>query len=176
MCAGLVEGVLEKANSPSIQEIKSKTRWKKNLRVENFLEAMKNGYGLRRIDSIKEVEPGDIFIMRCPDDNSCTASGYPVQGHVAVIDVKPPKQTLKRSLNQNAVAWKLTVIDSNTHAIDPSDTRRTQPGSKKISGVGRGAFNIYTDDAGIPVGYSDGWGSKYFETKERALYFARPMP
>lgn len=174
MCTGLVEAVLEKANNPSISEIKSKTSWKHILRVENFVEAMKKGHGLRRIETVNDVQPGDIFILRCQDDHSCDLGGYSVQGHVAVVDAKLSKQVVKRPAVAGTVQWKLTVIDSNTGAIDPGDTRRTPVGSPKISGVGRGAYLIYTDESGIPVGYSNGWGSKYFGVDNRAIFFARP--
>lgn len=163
MCTGLVQAVMEKANSQSIEEVKSKTSWKHILRVENFVEAMKKGQGLRRIETVNDVQPGDIFILRCQDDHSCDLGGYSVQGHVAVVDAKLSKQVVKRPSVAGTVQWKLTVIDSNTGAIDPGDTRRTPVGSPKISGVGRGAYLIYTDESGIPVGYSNGWGSKYFD-------------
>lgn len=174
MCVGLVTDVLEKAESPAFKELKSKVNWRKQVWGRDFVEAMKQGYGFSQIKKIDEVEPGDIYILRCAPDLGCSAQGAPAEGHVAFVDVKPFKQASKRPFVAGTTQWVVTLIDSDLGPHDPEDTRRTLPGAPKITGVGRGSVRIYTNDDGAQVGYSNGWGTKYIPVDRAWVFFARP--
>ena len=100
MCVGLVTEVLEKAQSPFFKELKSKASWRKQVWGRDFVEAMNKGYGLKEIRNLNDVEPGDIFILRCAPDAGCSAQGAVAEGHVALVDVKPYKQSLSALLSQ----------------------------------------------------------------------------
>ena len=68
----------------------------------------------------------------------------------------------------------VTVIDSADSAHDQTDTRWVPKGEKKITGVGRGTYRIYTDAEGVPVGYTNGFAAKYHDIAMRPIVISRP--
>ena len=43
MCTGFVGAMLEKAKSPTVKEVESKTYWKKYVRMDSYWEALQKG-------------------------------------------------------------------------------------------------------------------------------------
>lgn len=175
MCTGLVSAVLERAKSPTTSEIKSKSNWKGYLRVTNYFEAVTNGYGLEKIDSLKNASPGDLFVFLCKD--TCSSSEGPALGHVAIIDVKPVQKSPTPPLIEGTLQWVMTVIDSSDvpHSFD--DTRLRPQNQSKVTGVGRGTYRIYTDMTGVPLGYTNGpRGPKFLSIDARPIAIGRPVP
>lgn len=170
MCTGFVGAMLKKSGSKAVDHIESKTYWKKYLRIENYQEAIMRGIGFDRLATINELEPGDIFLFGC--NNTCMTSLGPAQGHITIVDVKPYKRAPTPPIIEGTTQWTLTIIDSADAPHDKNDTRWGADG-KKNSGAGRGSFRIYTDDAGVPVGYTPGFSMRFHNMDQRPILFAR---
>lgn len=177
-CIGFVKAVLERANSPAIEEIKSKTRWTKWLELENYYEAITKGYGFTQIFKMGDTQPGDLFMFWCNDQRSCgNSQASEVQGHITIIDVKPTLKNPTPPIIEGTQQWVVTIIDSADNPHSKDDTRVVPPGMPKITGVGRGTYRIYSDMNGIPVGYTSGPnGPKFFGISDRPIAIGRPFP
>jgi hypothetical protein len=169
-CTGFVGAVLNKAGSNAVHLIESKTYWKKYLRVENYQEAFMHGYGFNRLGTINDVMPGDFFLFTCKQ--MCSNSFGQAQGHIMIVDVKPYKRAPTPPIIEGTTQWAVVILDSADNPHDKKDTRWA-PDGKKRTGVGRGTMRIYTDDNGVPVGYTSGFNLKYHSIDERPIIFAR---
>lgn len=175
MCTGFVGAVLEKAKSPTIKEVESKTYWKKYVRMDSYWEALQKGYGLQKVETLEAAKPGDLFMFICND--SCNSSEGTALGHITIVDVAPKRKEPTPPLIENTVQWTVTVIDSADGAHSRDDTRWRPQGEPKVTGVGRGTYRVYTDMAGVPVGYTNGPNHpKFHDVKERPIGIGRPLP
>lgn len=175
-CAPFVDAMFERAKDPTVDVIKSHISFyqrTKYLRIMDWYEASMKGWGLRKVETLNEVQPGDLFIFACLD--KCSTSQGDVLGHITIVDVKPKKAAAKTPVVEGTEQWELTVIDSTDLAHDRNDTRFVPKGEKKITGVGRGTYRIYTDASGIPVGYTNGFGTKYNAIAMRPIVISRPQ-
>ncbi len=174
MCTGFVSAVLEKAKSPAVKEVESKTYWKKHLRMDSYWEALQKGYGIQKVETIDAAKPGDLFMFMCND--SCTTSEGPALGHITIVDVAPKRKDPTPPLIENTLQWVVTVIDSADGPHGREDTRWRAQGEAKVTGVGRGKYRVYTDMAGVPVGYTNGPAApKFHSAKERPIGMGRPL-
>lgn len=175
-CGPFVAAVFERAKDPTIDKIKSHINFSqraKYVRITDWYEASNKGWGLKKVANLSNVQPGDLFIFACMD--RCGTSQGDVPGHITIVDVKPQKSTPKHPIVEGTEQWQLTVIDSADSAHDRNDTRFVRKGEKKITGVGRGTYRIYSDASGIPVGYATGFvGAKFHPIAERPITIARP--
>ena len=174
-CGGLVAAVFERAKDPTIDTIKTHigARYRTSaVPMKDWYEASKKGWGLKKVLSLGDVRPGDLFIFSCLD--KCETSQGDAQGHIAIVDIKPYKIAPRKPLVEVADQWVVTVIDSADTAHDQNDTRHVPKGEKKITGVGRGTYRIYSDTEGNPVGYTSGFGAKYHDISVRPIVFSRP--
>lgn len=176
-CGGFVAAVFEKAGDPTLDKVKANmtvplTR-EKDVRFRDWYAAAVGGWGLRRIENLNDVQPGDLFIFTC-NDPCYTTAGVNAGGHIAIIDAKPEIVFSRKPLLDGTVQWKLTVIDSADLPHGPDDTRFAAKGQKKISGVGRGTYRVYTDRTGVPVGYAPGVSARYFPVVTRPILVSRP--
>lgn len=175
MCTGFVGAVLEKAKSPTVKEVESKTYWKKHLRMGSYWEALQKGYGIQKVETISAAKPGDLFMFMCND--SCTTSEGPALGHITIVDVAPKRKEPTSPVIENTLQWVVTVIDSADGPHGREDTRWRAQGEPKVTGVGRGTYRVYTDMAGVPVGYTNGPAAPRFHSaKERPISMGRPLP
>jgi hypothetical protein len=173
-CSSFVQAVFERANDPTIYKVRSfVTGRSKYTRAPDWYAASINGSGLKKVETLNEVKPGDLFIFVCND--SCTTSQGNAQGHITIVDMKPQKADPKNPIVEGTEQWELTIIDSADAAHDRNDTRFVPKGEKKITGVGRGTYRIYTDAAGVPVGYTNGFGTKYNAIATRPIVISRPQ-
>lgn len=173
MCTGLVSAVLEKAGSKSVSEVEQKTRWRKYLRIENYYEAIEKGYGFSKIETVYNLQPGDIFIYKC--NQPCSTSQGEAQGHIMIIDAIPKKHSPTPPILANTEQWIFTIIDSADRAHDRNDTRWVpKDAEQRITGVGRGHIRVYTDAQGLPVAFGNGLGAHIFDRETRPVLWARP--
>lgn len=174
MCTGLVAAVLDRARHPAIADIRARTRWKKHLRIDSFWTALEQGHGLQRVPTLDAVRPGDLFMFRCT--TGCSTSEGPALGHIAVIDAPPQPKAPTPPLVEGTRQWLLTVIDAADGPHGRDDTRWRPPGEPRATGVGRGTYRIYTDAAGVPVGYTNGPNAPRFQGQaERPIAIGRPV-
>ena len=174
-CGGLVAAVFERAKDPTIDAIKTHigTRYRTSaVPMKDWYEASNKGWGLKKIPSLGDVRPGDLFIFSCLD--KCETSQGDAKGHIAIVDIKPYKIAPRKPLVGGADQWVVTVIDSADSAHDQNDTRHVPKGDKKITGVGRGTYRVYSDADGSPVGYTSGLGAKYHDIAMRPIVISRP--
>lgn len=175
-CGPFVAAMFERAKDPTVDVIKSHVNFyqrTKYLRITDWYEASMKGWGLKKVETLNEVQPGDLFIFACFD--KCGTSQGDVPGHITIVDEKPIKAAAKNPVIEGTEQWELTVIDSADAAHDRNDTRFVPKGEKKITGVGRGSYRIYTDVSGIPVGYTNGFGTKYNAIATRPIVISRPQ-
>lgn len=171
-CGGFVRGVLERAKDPTIDLVRSH---KKSILLVDWVDAVKSERGVKKVDTLFDVQPGDFFVFICLIKDTCKTSQGDAEGHITIVDIKPEKIAPKAPILEGTDQWNLTVIDSADSAHDRNDTRFVPKGDKKITGVGRGSYRIYTDHSGVPVGYAIGFGgSKFNPISERPITIARP--
>ena len=175
MCTGFVSTVLEKAHNPTVKVIESKTHWKKHLRLDSYWEAFQKGYGLQKVQTIEAAKPGDLFMFWCND--GCRArEGYEAYGHITIIDAISKRKEATPPLIENTMQWLVTVIDSADSPHGRQDTR-WRPQGEPVTGVGRGTYRIYTDMAGVPVGFTNGPGGPQFQSVTKfPIGIGRPLP
>ncbi len=181
MCVGFVTDVLERAKSPSVAKVKATTQWKRELRVNNYFEAISKETGFSRISKLSDLQSGDVFVMSCNDacsvkevDSEITNE---IQGHITFVDSKPTLKKPTPPLIDGTLQWLMPVIDSAPWPHGNEDTRWRPQGEQRVSGVGRGTFRIYTDMDGVPVGYTKGPNAaKLYTVQDRPLVFGRPQP
>jgi hypothetical protein len=173
MCSGFVTAMLERTDHPAIKAIKSKGDWINGyLRVDSFYRAVEKEYGLSKIADLRQLQPGDILVMRCL--NGCFSSQGSAQGHVALVDSFPESKEPGAPRLDGTSQWTLQVIDANDYPHDLDDTRRV-PGLK-VTGVGRGTLRLYTDADGHVVAYTEGPnGQRLFTSDTRPVVFGRPQ-
>lgn len=176
-CGPFVTAMFERAKDPTIDVIKSHITFFKRakyVRQNDWYEASIHGWGLKKIETMHDVKPGDLFQFSCFD--KCGTSYGDVPGHITIIDMKPKKLAQQKNpIVESTEQWELTIIDSADSAHDRNDTRFVPKGEKKITGVGRGTYRIYTDASGIPVGYTNGFGTKYNAIATRPIVISRPQ-
>lgn len=175
-CTGLVGAVLERAHSPTVQAVQANTRWRKYLRVNNYDEAINNGYGFTKISRLPDARAGDIFLFRC-NDGCANSQSSDIQGHITILDAAARPKQPTPPLIEGTLQWVVTIIDSADAPHSKDDTRVVAPGMPKVTGVGRGSYRIYTDLDGVPVGYTNGPnGPKFHSSAQRPINLGRPSP
>lgn len=162
-CSGFVTALLKQSYGLSEMQFTSIIGVKRPY-ARTYYAAILNQRSFIRITSIFDVFVGDFIAIRYP--NSVKGQNT---GHIMLINDLPKQMDNQRNLRTYAVR---IVDQSGTHGSD--DTRSAQ----KYSGLGSGDFRIYTNDQGIPTGYS--WStsstSRYISVEERPLVFGRFTP
>ena len=174
-CVGLVDAVLDRAESPTPKAVKRHTSWQHAVRVNNYFEASKKGFGLTHIESLNDVRPGDLFMFSCKD--VCrTVAGELAQGHITFINAAPRKVIKDlQPIIAGTTQWFLEIIDSSDMPHGPKDTRVMPKGQKHATGIGIGIYRIYTDESGVPVGYAGERAKKFFPIEQRQIELSRPL-
>lgn len=174
-CVGLVDAVLDRADSPTPKAVKRNTSWQYAVRVNNYFEASKKGLGLTHIESLNDVRPGDLFMFSCKD--ICTTlAGDTAQGHITFINAAPRKAVKELPpVIAGTTQWFVEVIDSSDAPHGPTDTRVMPKGTKFATGIGIGIYRIYTDESGVPVGYAGERAKKFFPIEQRQIELSRPL-
>lgn len=174
-CGPFVAAVFDRAEDPTLKKVRevSRKNRSKYVRVTDWMDAAQNEIGLKKIGNLNDVQPGDLFIFSCFD--RCGTSLGDVPGHISIVDVKPTVLLPQSPFVDGTRQWGVTVIDAADSAHDRNDTRFVRKGMPKITGVGRGSYRIYTDENGIPVGFTNGFGSKYNAVAVRPIVIARPI-
>jgi len=153
--ASCVGFVLDRAGSKTPKIVATKTTWKHELRVNNYIESVEKGFGLQKIPRVNDAQPGDLFLFGCKD-MCANSKSNDIQGHITFIDEKPVQKDPTPPLIPETLQWSVTVIDSADAPHGIKDTRWKPQGIPKVTGVGRGTYRVYTDMNGIPIGYTNG--------------------
>jgi hypothetical protein len=172
-CSGLINGLLERAGSPSLKHLRSAAF--RVPQAKDYYDLISREDGFRRIDSVAEVLPGDIVAVKYLPGHA-PSSWDAGTGHVMLVDARPlPRKKDTRPLVDGTRQWEVTIIDSSKSPHGRDDTRQMEDGSRR-DGVGRGIFRLYSDEQGKPVGYS--WSiagsSNFYDASARPLAIGRP--
>ncbi|MDQ1330914.1 MAG: hypothetical protein QG578_1179 [Thermodesulfobacteriota bacterium] len=166
-CSGFLTALFEKAYSLTPDHFE---RWlgKRRPLAKNYHEAIVNRNGFTRIESIAEIEPGDIIAVRYPPGTRNT-------GHVLIVAETPRERKASRPEIKGTGQWEITVIDSSESGHGKTDTRYMK-GGIFCAGAGRGILRVYTDLKGRFAGYT--WStfgnSEYYDQTVRPLVIGRP--
>jgi len=140
--------------------------------------------GFTLIESIDDVEPGDIVAIRdldagCKIQDCGSYSGCSSTGHVMLVTAVPKKRTATKPLVGGTHQYTLEVLDVTSSPHGDSDSRTgANPNNSDDTGIGTGTVRLYVD-AGDPdkpiVGHT--WttstGSTYRSQAKRSLVIGR---
>jgi hypothetical protein len=143
-CSGLMDALLDRVHSKTLDIIKSNTYWKSYPKAENYYQAISEGLGFERRVDLAAIEPGDIIAIKY--------TGTTDTGHVMMVDAAPEPIEASNPVLTGTRQWSVAIIDSSPSPHGESDTRF----ATKSTGIGRGELRIYSDMNGVPVGYT--WG------------------
>ncbi len=143
--------------------------------------------GFELIESIEDVQPGDIIAIEYLDEDceDLTCGGYwgcNTTGHVAIVAATPTARTATSPHIKGTLQYSVKVIDSSANVHGAYDTRyQADKYGKNDLGVGRGTMRLYVDadDPDHPiVGYtwSTSSGSTYYPYYKRDLVIGRFKP
>lgn len=168
-CSGLINSLLERAESPSFIRLKMVARHGRP-RVDDYYSLISHQDGFKRINALTEVLPGDIIAVKYPPGEEDT-------GHIMLVDTKPVlRKKDTKPMVEGTKQWEVTIIDSSKSPHGKSDTRQNEDGSKR-DGVGRGIVRLYSNEHDEPVGYS--WStassSHVHVSTTRPIVIGRPI-
>lgn len=165
-CSGFINALLERAYGLTSDEFE---QWlgKRRPFAITYYTAIVNEQSFKRIELVKDVQPGDIIAIKYPDGSENT-------GHIMVVAETPRERKPSKPEIEGTTQWEIDVIDSSESGHGKTDTRRRSDGSFG-SGVGEGVFRVYTDSKGQMVGYT--WStfanSEYYDQSARQLVIGR---
>mgnify|MGYP002377758644 CR=1 FL=1 len=135
----------------------------------HYFDAIQNGKHFYRIRNIRDIRPGDIIALQYADRSEHDDN----TGHVMVVDSLPEVHRPSKVFAPNTRQFLVPVIDCSRSAHGSTDTRY----EKSYSGLGRGAFRLYTDPNGEIVGYSWSGGNpkEGFDPFENAIVVGRTL-
>ena len=173
-CSGLMNSLLERAESPSIDSLK-RVAIRGRPQAKDYYDLISGGEGFKRIDSVSEVLPGDIIAVKYLPGH--VTLGSENTGHLMLVDARPvSRKSDTRPVVDGTKQWEVTVIDSSKSPHGKNDTRYGKDGSKR-DGVGRGVFRLYSNAQGKPVGFS--WSiedsSNFYDASKRPMVVGRPI-
>ncbi|SRR5216684_2141781 len=167
-CSGLINSLLERAESPTIDGLTRVTR-RGRPRAEDYYTFISDQNGFKRIDALTEVLPGDIIAIKYFERHDST-------GHVMLVDAKPVLRTKDtKPIVEGTRQWEVLIIDSTEIAHGKGDTR-VKPDGTKYDGVGRGTIRLYTNEHDQVVGYSPSTSSpRLRESAKAPIAIGRPI-
>jgi hypothetical protein len=182
-CASLVTQLLEKAYDPDFVGWFGCT----SPHAAAYHDAIEVEDGFDLIESILDIQPGDIVAIRY-DDAGCsqltcgTFTGCTTSGHVAIVAAAPTLRSPVSPLVAGTIQYALPIIDSSSTYHGVTDTRyKSDALGADDRGVGRGTMRLYVDSADPErpiVGYS--WsnvaGSLFYPHSKRDLVIGRYRP
>ena len=169
-CSGLLNSLLERAESPTINSLKRVTR-RGRPRAEDYYTFISEQNGFKRINSLTEVLPGDIIALKYLERHDST-------GHVMLVDAKPVlRKKDTKPIIEGTRQWEMVIIDSTEGNHGKGDTR-VKPDGTKYEGVGRGTIRLYTNEQDQVVGYtaSTAASSKIRQAPKAPIAIGRPIP
>jgi hypothetical protein len=168
-CSGLINSLLERAESPTIGNLKRVAR-RGRPRAEDYYTFIFEQTGFKRIDSLTEVLPGDIIAVKYFERRDNT-------GHVMLVDAKPVlRKKNTKPIIDGTKQWEVIIIDSTEGNHGKGDTR-VKPDGSKYDGVGRGTIRLYTNEQDQVVAYtaSIAASSKIREAPKAPIAIGRPI-
>lgn len=103
-----------------------------------------SGNGFTSIESILNVQPGDIMSIKY-NDGTTTATG-----HSMVVSGFPKLRSPTNPIVSGTIQYEIPVIDSSKSGHGPLDTR-LMPDGTWDSGAGEGVFRVYVNPQSFAV-------------------------
>jgi hypothetical protein len=168
-CSGLVDALFAHTYGYTPQDFQKWTG-KKRAKASSYYRTISNNYGFTNITNINDVLPGDLISFKLPP-------GSKNFGHVMLVDEKPKALQSSPPLIPDTTQWDVTIIDCTGHGHGLQDTRYLGNG-KYHSGIGRGELRLYTNSAGLVVGFA--WSTqpkaKFYDQVTRPIVIGRLIP
>jgi hypothetical protein len=172
-CSGLLNALLAQAYGYTEDSFKDWLGHKRPT-AKVYHDAVKDGNRFKRIERIRDVQPGDVLAIKYRPDDPENKGGD--TGHVMLVAAKPEALKASKPHVEGTEQWEVAVIDECTSYHGKGDTRYREDG--KGGGLGRGAFRIYADKDGKIVGHA--WStlaaSEYHDQEDRHLTVGRFEP
>ncbi len=179
-CAPMVTQLLEKAYDPDFVAWFGCT----SPSAASYHDAIEVEHGFTLVDSILEVQAGDIIAIRyfdagctdltCGGFQNCSSSG-----HVALVAELPTARSATAPLVAGTLQYAVKIIDSSTSYHGAADTRyQADALGAHDQGVGEGTMRLYVDakDPTRPVvghSWSTSSGSAYYPNTLRDVVIGR---
>jgi hypothetical protein len=179
-CAPLLTRLLEKAYDPDFVGWLGCT----SPNAAAYHDAIEVEHGFTLIESIADVQPGDIIAIRyldagCSNLTCGGASGCSTTGHVAIVAAAPTARASTSPFVKGTAQYSVKVIDSSATYHGIYDTRyKADKYGAHDRGAGKGTMRLYVDtsDPELPVvGYtwSTSPASTYYSYSVRDLVIGR---
>jgi len=177
-CATLVTQLFEKAYNPDYVAWFGCT----SPHAASYHDAIEVEDGFTLIESIKDVQPGDIIAIQyldagctnltCGGFSTCTSTG-----HVAIVADFPKARTASAPLVTGTTQYSVDIIDTSTSYHGTLDTRyQADVGSAHDQGVGQGTMRIYVnpnDSSIVGHSWSTSSGSAFYSNAKRDVVIGR---
>ena len=139
----------------------------------SFADTVTAQRGYQQIQSITDVQVGDLIAVRYPN-----ATKGDNTGHLMLVVSTPTPRSGSAPVVTGTTQWDVVIVDQSSTGHGPTDTRH-HPDKTFASGVGRGTMRLYADAASQAIaGYS--WStisvSPYFSQADRPLVIGRLDP
>lgn len=182
-CASLVTQLLERAYDPDFVAWFGCT----SPHAAAYHDAIEVEHGFQLIESIHDIQPGDIVAIRY-DDAGCSEltcggfTGCTTSGHVAIVAAAPTLRAAVSPLIAGTAQYALQIIDSSSTYHGVTDTRyQSDALGAHDRGVGRGTMRVYVDttDPERPIvghSWSNVSGSPFYPHSKRDLVVGRYRP
>lgn len=144
-CVGLLDSLLLHTYRLSRHDLKEWIGLARP-RATSYFSAITEENKFRLIPNIKDLLPGDILAVKF-------RPGMHNNGHIMIVDGPAEMIKSRAPIVENTIQWKVPIIDCTGSPHGSKDTRFITKGSH-TSGVGKGILRVYTDEAGLIVGYS----------------------
>jgi hypothetical protein len=102
-----------------------------------YYSAILAGNGFVSVQTLDEVQPGDIIAIRYPEESSAN-------GHLAIVQGAPVFHPATPPVVTDTYQFEVTIADSTRTAHGWSDTRMNADGTTQM-GAGFGVMRLYAD-------------------------------
>ena len=170
-CSGFVDQLLIHVDGYSPEDFQ---QWFGSRRptAERYHDAIVAQRGFRLVETIRQLEPGDLIAIKYLTRHDNT-------GHIMLV-VAPPRQVASTPpVVAGTSQWLVTVIDSAESGHGTTDTRHKRGADgRDHDGLGRGVVRLYADETGGVAGFS--WSSmkvsRFLDPREEHVVLGRPVP
>jgi NlpC/P60 family len=170
-CSGFIDHLLMHDDGFAADDFK---RWfgSKRPTAERYHDAIVEGHGFTRLDSVGELRAGDLIAIKYLTRHDNT-------GHIMLVIDAPQHMNPAPPYIDGTTQWSVPVIDSSESGHGTTDTRhRRGEGGHDHDGLGRGVFRLYTDAHGRVSGFA--WSrmkaSRFIAPDDEHLVLGRFVP
>jgi hypothetical protein len=168
-CSGLLTALLKQSYGYTTTYFKKWTGYSNPYASSYYNEIVTQDH-FTRINSVTQIQRGDIVAMKYPAGSSNT-------GHVMVVAASPVVRASTNPLVTGTTQYEVLIMDCSSSGHGSNDTRYIN-GTDWYDGIGRGIFRLYVNSSGSIVGYT--WStyssSVYYSQTQRQLAVGRLIP